>query len=189
MRLRVAQTVERRQPAARPRDRRHRRARRVGRRRHNPCSCSCSSVSSSSSSSSSSSIISKTWKRDALRLQQRRCFAGSVENARRERVIETGETRGRDGRRRRCGGRTYLMEQMQKGNVETVQTLMGVLDERTREELLQARDDNGSCCLHYAVYGASVESMACLEMASPRERAIQWVLDMAAKDFQDESAK
>ena len=54
-----------------------------------------------------------------LRLQQRRCFAGSVENARRERVIETGETRGRDGRRRRVR-RTYVSDgtdaKRQRGN-------------------------------------------------------------------------
>ena len=182
MRLRVAQTVERRHPAARPRDRRHRRARRVGRRRHNPCSCSCSSVSSSSSS-----IISKTWKRDyfdcnnaaALRVLLKMPDAKALSRRERHEVAMEGEGG--------CGGRTYLMEQMQKGNVETVQTLMSVLDERTRKELLQARDDNGSCCLHYAVYGASVESMACLEMLLLENEQYGGVLDMAAKDFQDES--
>ena len=35
----------------------------------------------------------------------------------------------------------------------------------THDKVLGAsRDDNGNCCLHYAVYGASVESIACLEM-------------------------
>ena len=106
MRLRVAQTVERRHPAARPRDRRHRRARRVGRRRHNPCCCSPSSVSSSSS------IISKTWKRDyfdcnnaaALRVLLKMPDANALSRRERHEVAMEGEGG--------CGGRTYLMEQM-----------------------------------------------------------------------------
>ena len=139
----------------------------------------------SSSSSSSSSSPSSSWKRDyfecnnaaALRVLLK--MPGADALSRRERhEISSG-----------CGKRTYLMEQMQKGNVETVAELLreGTLEERTRKELLRARDENGSCFLHYAVYGASVGSMECLELALQECKRAGECLDMTAKDFHDES--
>ena len=80
--------------------------------------------------SSSSSIISKTWKRDyfdcnnaaALRVLLKMPDANALSRREKHEVAMEGEGG--------CGGRTYLMEQMQKGNVETVQTLI----ERTRRK-------------------------------------------------------
>ena len=109
--------------------------------------------------------------------------------ARRERHETSSTTRGGKGGGGGGKRRTYLMEQMQKGNSATVGELFlsAALEERTRKELLLARDENGSCCLHYAVYGASAESMKCLEMVLLECERRGERLDMAVKDFVDGS--
>ena len=151
-----------------------------------------SAVATTTSSTKMSSSSSK-WKNDyfecnnasALRVLLKMPNANAL--ARRERHETSSTTRGGKG----GGGkrRTYLMEQMQKGNSATVGELFfsAALEERKRKELLLARDENGSCCLHYAVYGASAESMKCLEMVLLECERRGERLDMAVKDFVDGS--
>ena len=153
-----------------------------------------SAVATTTSSTKMSSSSSK-WKNDyfdcnnasALRVLLKMPNANAL--ARRERHETSSTTRGGKGGGGGGKRRTYLMEQMQKGNSATVGELFlsAALEERTRKELLLARDENGSCCLHYAVYGASAESMKCLELVLLECERRGERLDMAVKDFVDGS--
>jgi len=152
-----------------------------------------SAIATTTTTTTKMSSSSSKWKNDyfecnnasALRVLLKMPNANAL--ARRERhetSSTTGGGKGGGGKRR-----TYLMEQMQKGNSATVGELFlsAALEERTRKELLLARDENGSCCLHYAVYGASAESMKCLEMVLLECERRGERLDMAVKDFVDGS--
>ena len=120
-------------------------------------------------------------------MQQRFGVAGTVRQ--RERVGETRETRNiiNDARRKRRGRETpHVFDGTDaKGNSATVGELFERgLEERTRKELLLARDENGVVvCITRA--GASPESMKCLEMVLLECERRGERLDMAVKDFVD----